>query len=836
MSIKKSLQSSILLMAVIPVIIMAILAYMVATTKYAEITSENTKHIAYDYSYGFTSQLQSQVIETSSLANLNDVKSYLLEKINTPDVLLHTTSNYYSNIEQTLTQIANSFDNAVSYYIYDVDGYLVVSSSKDLVSDWNEIMEKSVDTFTETTILPHSRFEENSLDIVCPIVVKNSIVGLIRTNITPEYFGNYLTPSKELTTFIIDKNEQPLFGYNSESEDDTLLLNHLNELLQADDSAKSENSDEITVYEHAKNLETITAPGQGSTFLNNTFSSSNKYIYGYASMPSYNWIYIVKQDTSSYTRIVASLPIVLIILLVVVIIISIQISQGLAIKYTQPILELNEKMQNAAAGQLEVHIDMEREDEFGTLSDSFNQMMGIISTNYNGMSKAQKALEASQQELQANYENIEKLAYTDGLTGLYNRIAFFKYATEALSNNNGGFKKHAVIFIDLDGFKSINDTLGHDYGDLLLKAVSAKLSSFIEEGDILARNGGDEFVIFRNQAEDQEKLEQFLSTLVSISTHPFVLNDETVHISLSAGVAIFPQNGLSLSELMKNADIAMYSSKNTGKNSYTFFSSSMEDEINRRNDLIDILSEAIDNKDVYMLYQPQANIATGEIIGCEALMRLNSPILGFVSPDEFIPVAEEAGLIDDLGEWALIEACSFNQRLIDEGFKPIRMSVNVSTAQLRGDRLIKVIESLPKKTSMPLKYLELDLTESVLMKNFDHNLSLINRMKELGIQIALDDFGTGYSSFSYLTKIPINTLKIDKSFITGICDNENDTYIAGAIISLAHQLGITVIAEGIETIEQLRILQDQKCDVLQGYFFSRPISDEDFIELLKINS
>lgn len=820
MSIKKSLQSSILLMAVIPVILMALLAYMVATTKYAEITSKNTKHIAYDYSYGFSAQLQAQVIETNSLANLNDIKSYLLEKINAPDVLLQTTSNYYGNIEQTLTQIAHSFDDAVSYYIYDVDGYLVVSSSTDPVSDWSEIMASPIDAYPETTILSHSRFTEDTLDVICPIVVKNSIVGLIRTNITSEYFGNYLCSSEELNAFIVDEERQPLFGYNGESKDDTLLLNYLKEL-QFNETANTD-------------LEDIS--DQTDEQLNNTFSSSSEYIYGYAVMPSHNWIYIAKQDTSSYTSIVSTLPVVFIILLVIVIIISIQTSQGLAIKYTQPILELNEKMLNAANGQLDVHIDMDREDEFGTLSDSFNQMMDIISTNYNGMSAAQKALEASKQELQANYENIEKLAYTDGLTGLHNRIAFFKFATEALSSGSGGLKKHAVIFIDLDGFKSINDTLGHDYGDLLLKAVSAKLSSFIGEEDILARNGGDEFVIFRNQAEDQEELEQFLSTLVSIATHPFVLEDETVHITLSAGVAIFPQNGLSLSELMKNADIAMYSSKNTGKNSYTFFSSAMEDEINRRNDLIDILRDAIDNKDIYLQYQPQANIATGEILGCEALMRLNSPIVGFVSPNEFIPVAEESGLIDDLGEWALIEACTFNQRLIDQGFKPIHISVNVSTAQLRGERLIKVIESIPKKTSMPLKYLEIELTENVLMSNFDHNIVQINRMKELGVQIALDDFGTGYSSFSHLTRIPINTLKIDKSFITGICDNENDTYIAGAIITLAHQLGITVIAEGVETIEQLRILQNQKCDVLQGYFFSRPIPEEDFVELLKINS
>lgn len=808
MSIKKSLQSSILLMAVIPIIVMAILAYIVATNKYIEINTENTKNIAEDYSYGFSSKLQSQIIETSALAKSSDVKSYLLEKVNSPDGMLNTTS-YYENIHDTVTQISDNFDNTVNYYLYDMDGYLILSSSGDSTADWSEIIPDSIDTVKEMTIIPSSNFTENTLDIVYPVIVKDSVIGLVRTNITAGYFGNYLSSSGTRKTFLLDENRKPLFGYDT--KEDASFLTYL----------------ESTSYNLSE------APAS-DTIHTDSFSENNDYIYGYCTL--YNWIYIVKQDTSVYTSIVSTLPIIFLIILIIVIIVSVQTSQSLATKYTMPILELSEKMQNAADGQLNVQCNMEREDEFGILSNNFNQMMHIISTNYNEISEARRELESSQAELQNNYQNIEKLAYADALTGLYNRMAFFKYATEILSDNHGGLKNHAVIFIDLDGFKSINDTLGHDFGDMLLQAVSSKLASFIKEDDILARNGGDEFVIFKTQITDREELEEFLTTLVSIATHPFVLNDETVHITLSAGVALFPQNGLSLTELMKNADIAMYSSKNTGKNSYTFFSSSMEDEINRRNDLVDILRDAIENKDIYLLYQPQADIATGEIIGCEALMRLNSPIVGFVSPDEFIPVAEECGLIDELGEWALFEACSFNQRLIDAGFKPLQISVNVSTAQLRGDRLIRAIEALPEKTSMPLKYLQIELTESVLMKNFEHNLALINRMKELGIQIALDDFGTGYSSFSYLTKIPINTLKIDKSFIAGICENENDTYIAGTIIRLAHQLGITVIAEGVETIEQLKILQEQMCDILQGYFFSRAISEEDFIELLKINS
>lgn len=811
MSIKKSLQSSILFMTVIPVIIMAILSYIVATTKYAEINTENTKETALDYSYGFANQLQAQIIETSALSNNNDIKSCLLEKVNSPDVLLNSSSSYYNNIKSYITQITENFDNNVSYFVYDIDGYLIVSSSTDSIADWTETMTTPVDSITQITVLSQSDFTNNTIDIVAPIVVKNSIIGLIRTNINAEYFGNYC--SKESSNFILDKDENPLFGYNLTSDDDTMLLKHLQSIQQPQSTLKNE-----------------------AAATSGAFSESNDFIYGYARMVDYDWTYVVKQDTSTYTSIVSSLPIVFLILLIIVVIFSIQFSQNLAEKYTQPIMELSEKMQNAADGQLDVQCNINREDEFGTLSNNFNQMMNIISTNYNEISDARKALEDSQHELTANYKDIEKLAYTDALTGLYNRMAFYKYATKILSDNSAGLKNHAVIFIDLDGFKSINDTLGHDYGDLLLQSVAAKLSSYIREDDILARNGGDEFVILRNRIESRENLEYFLDTLVSIAAQPFVLDDETVHVTLSAGAALFPQNGLSLNELMKNADIAMYSSKNSGKNSYTFFSSSMEDEVNRRNDLIDILRDSIKNNDIYLLYQPQADVATGEIVGCEALMRLNSPIVGFVSPDEFIPVAEECGLIDELGEWALVEACCFNQRLIAAGFKPLRISVNVSTAQLRSNRIIKVIEALPEKTSMPLKYLEIELTESVLMQNFDHNLALINQLKNLDVQIALDDFGTGYSSFSYLTKIPINTLKIDKSFIAGIVENENDTYIAGTIINLAHQLGISVIAEGVETIEQLRILQNQMCDVLQGYFFSRAISEKDFIELLKINS
>jgi diguanylate cyclase (GGDEF)-like protein len=541
---------------------MAIAACVTATTKYGQLTGENSKNAALDYGYGFTSQIETQTIEASATAASNDVRSLLLEKINSPDVLLNSTSSYYNRVKEALEQTSNSFNNEVQYYIYDIDGYLVVSSCDDSTSDWDEVMTETVDSYEETEILSQSRFTADTLDIVSPIMVKNQIVGLLRSNVSVEYFGAFLSSESDNEKFVMDTEGNALFGQTLTSEDDQRFYDYLMQEMN------TENLKEKSI-------------------LNDSFSDTEDYIYGYASIPEYNWIYVIKQDTTGYTRIISSLPGIFMIILAVVIVLAILLSRSLTDRYTQPILELSKDMQRAADGNLDVHCTLEGADEFEGLASNFNHMMNIISTNYNEISDARQKLEASQLELQENYQKMEKLAYTDALTGLYNRMAFFKFAPEILAGDKRKLIPHAVVFIDLDGFKSINDTLGHDYGDLLLQAVSAQLSTYVDKDDILARNGGDEFVILRNHVSSHEDLENFLATLVSIASTPFVLDDETVHITLSAGAALFPQNGLSLNELMKNADIAMYTSKNSGKNSYTFFNSSMEDDMNRHNDLID---------------------------------------------------------------------------------------------------------------------------------------------------------------------------------------------------------------------------------------------------------
>ena len=801
MSIQKSLRLSLVLMACLPLIFLTIFTYNLSYKKYMDLATQSTVELAKNYGMGFQSQLNSQIAEVEGLANGTNIQNLVLENYN--GVTLGNDSPYYTNVTDLFATASDYAGNNVNYYLYDVNGYYITSSDNTNTDDWQEHMAIPVEDITETKILQCSPLDEiESIDVVSPIIIKSQIVGLIRANITSRYFGSFIP--EDGSAFIMTNDGGYLFtstGLTGQRELETQAFNCLN----GADNAKD--------YGHLK-------------------ASSFKNIYGFCKLSDSNWLYLIKQQGTQYQQILATLPITMSITLIIILMIAIWVSRILSAKYTEPIFTLRDNMTDASSGNLDVKCDVASDDEFGDLSRMFNSMMDIISNNYKELSASKAALEVSEQELKKNYAHIEQLAYHDGLTGLYNRVAFMKYAYKIFHDASVGASKHAIFFIDLDNFKNINDTLGHDYGDLLLKDVSDRMLSCIASDDILARNGGDEFLILKNRFDTVDDLENFASQLVNVVHHPFILNDETAVVSMSVGIAVFPNNGLTVSELIKNADIAMYNAKNSGKNSYRFFDSYMEDDVNRKNDLADILSHVIDKNEIYLQYQPQVNVESGQVTGYEALMRIESELVGFISPAEFIPIAEETGIINILGEWALIEACNFNQVLIKSGFGPLRVSVNVSTTQLKDDHLIDIIKSIPEKTGMDLKHLEIEITESVLMNSFEHNLKLINQMKEFGCSIALDDFGTGYSSFNYLTQIPIDTLKIDKSFIDGICSNEKDRCIADSIIDLAHKMDISVVAEGVEDNEQLQILQNQFCDTLQGYLFSKPLNSTDFIELL----
>ena len=804
MSIRKSLYLSIITSAIFPLIFMTILTYMISYNKYSQLAKTSAADLANTYADGFETHINLQIAEVEGLANVSSIQNIVLESYN--GVAMGQKSKYYDQVQQLLSQTSIYTNNTVHYYLYDINGYYIASTDNSQTADWEEYMNISVSDVSHTQILKSSNINKNneSIEIVSPIKVKDIIVGLLRVNIDSSYFGAFIPNHGE--AFIMTENGDYLFsstGFSNEEMEKAALSNLI----------------------HKK---------QNGYISKNKSSVSN--IYGYKYIEAFNWLYIIKQEGAQYKNLVSTLPTTLIFTVVILIIYSVIICRILAKRYTEPIYVLNENMKLASSGDLDVACQITSNDEFGELSNSFNNMMDIISSNYKELDASKKTLEDNEKELRKNYAHIEKLAYHDSLTGLYNRVAFLKYAYNIFHENGSHLAKHAIFFLDLDNFKNVNDTLGHDYGDLLLKNISNILTEHISENDLLARTGGDEFLILKNSYDTIDELNEFAKKIVTLIRRPFLLDDEYASISLSLGISLFPKDGLTISELIKNADIAMYCAKNSGKNSYRFFDSIMADDFNRKNNLADILSTVIENKEIYLLYQPQINVMTGKVTGYEALMRINSKLIGNISPTEFIPIAEDNGIINKLGDWALYEACTFNNNLIKLGYNDIKVSVNVSTSQLKDDHLITIIDSIPEITGMSLSNLELEITESVLMTAIDHNLELINKFKEKGISIALDDFGTGYSSFNYLTQIPIDTLKIDKSFVDRICDNDKDQIISDSIISLSHNMNISVVAEGVEQNDQYNILKTQKCDTIQGYYYSKPLTAEEFILFLQRNN
>ena len=501
--------------------------------------------------------------------------------------------------------------------------------------------------------------------------------------------------------------------------------------------------------------------------------------------------------------------------------------------YIKPILELRNVMKIASSGNLNVTSTLKATNELGDLSRGLNKMLHTIKGNYDELTIMHERLIENEDTLRNNYDRIEYLAYHDVLTGLPNRLAFVEYTNRILSESKVSKDHHAIYFIDLDNFKMINDTLGHDYGDLLLKQTASSLLSLLSEKDCIARAGGDEFMIIKTYISSCEEAIDFANQILHHFQMPMLLKEETAYISLSIGISMYPDNGLDTTTLTKNSDIAMYNSKENGKNKYTLFNHQMEDHLNHKNLITEVLRHAIYNSEVYLLYQPLVNIKENKVTAYEALLRIYNPRLGLLSPREFIPIAEETGLINELGTWALREACRFNKSLIDCGIDPCIVSVNISPVQINRFDFFDQLSMILEETQLPPQYLELELTESALVSSIPGTVTIIEKLHEIGVKVALDDFGTGYSSLNYLAKMNIHTLKIDKSFIDNICVSDKELSMVHTIIRLAHHLGIHVVAEGVEHSSQLVLLVEKKCDFVQGFVYSKPLLSNDLIRILK---
>ncbi|MCQ4086505.1 bifunctional diguanylate cyclase/phosphodiesterase [Saccharibacillus sp. JS10] len=425
-------------------------------------------------------------------------------------------------------------------------------------------------------------------------------------------------------------------------------------------------------------------------------------------------------------------------------------------------------------------------------------------------------------EQKKTQERVEHLAYHDELTSLPNRRQF-NLRVEKFIQKARGTKRMAVMVLDIDRFKMINDSLGHAYGDAFLQKVGQRISEVVDpEKVILSRMGGDEFALIYHSFTSDQEVARLAQRIVSVIQVPYTLKENDFYVTASIGVAMFPEHGEDREELIKNADSAMYEVKRGGKNGYRFYSPDLDEELLFKIEIEGDLRKAIEREELTVHYQPQYRMPDRELIGMEALLRWNHPVRGMIPPSRFIPIAEETGLITQIGSWVLQEACKQTKQWHDEGKTKVPISVNLSTQQFHQPDLEFEVERILVETGLEPKYLELEITESMMMEPAI-SIEIMNRLKRLGIRLSLDDFGTGYSSLSYLSVLPISRLKIDRSFVMRIEESDNERAIVNTIIAMAYSLGMDVIAEGIETKGQLEILTDQRCLEFQGYYFSRPV-------------
>jgi diguanylate cyclase (GGDEF)-like protein/PAS domain S-box-containing protein len=430
-------------------------------------------------------------------------------------------------------------------------------------------------------------------------------------------------------------------------------------------------------------------------------------------------------------------------------------------------------------------------------------------------------------------ERVEFLAYYDALTELPNRTLLRDRLVTALAGARRRGEMVGLLFLDLDQFKFINDSLGHSFGDLLLQRVAGRLKGLAREQDTVARIGGDEFLIVLTGVREPSDMAVAAERLMNAMSKEFLVQGRSFSITCSIGMSVFPEHGADAETLIKNADAAMYCAKGSGRNAFRFFTEEMNAEVIERMTMENGMRQALENNELFLVYQPQMDVVTGQIVGLEALLRWQHPELGLVGPDRFIRVAENSGLIVPIGEWVLKTACSSAKRWQTDHHFALPVAVNVSAIQFRKEGFANVVRQVLRDTGLEARFLELEMTESLLLSDARVTLQVLQELKHAGLRMSIDDFGTGYSSLSYLRHFPVDKLKIDRSFIRTATLNSDDAVITTAIINLARSLNLKVIAEGVETEAQFSFLRERQCDEIQGYYFSKPITEAEVVQLMQ---
>ena len=436
-------------------------------------------------------------------------------------------------------------------------------------------------------------------------------------------------------------------------------------------------------------------------------------------------------------------------------------------------------------------------------------------------------------ERKQSQAKLYNLAHHDNLTALPNRILFIDRLKQAMAMAHRAQKKAALLFLDLDRFKNINDTLGHPTGDRLLQSVARRLTTSVREVDSVSRFGGDEYTIVLVNLEHRDDAEKVAKKVLAALAKPYQVDSHELYVTASIGISMYPQDSEDLDNLIKKADIAMYHAKGQGGDRYLVYDPAMDEHSHKRLVLENSMRKALDLNEFRLHYQPKVDILSGRITSVEALLRWEHPEFGLVGPTEFIPLAEETGLIIPIGEWVIERACLQNLEWQQQGLPRMRVAVNLSGYQLQQANFLERVKEILHRTGMPAEQLEFEITETVIMQNPEVVIQLLNVLREMGIHISVDDFGTGYSSLAHLKRFSVNTLKIDKSFVRDVVSNQTDAAIATAIIAMGNSLNLTVVAEGVETEGQFNFLQETMCDEVQGYLVSKPLPPEKVVEFMR---
>ncbi len=460
-------------------------------------------------------------------------------------------------------------------------------------------------------------------------------------------------------------------------------------------------------------------------------------------------------------------------------------------------------------------------------------MFLIYAILFNMARRADRVTLSRNEERIVSAERIRYQAYHDQLTGLPNRTSFIERLNESCKRAKRENARVGVMFFDIDRFKLINDSLGHPAGDELLRLMTRRLTKVVRESDLLFRMGGDEFTVIVEHIDIASDAAHLANRILRAMQEPFQIENHSLVVTVSIGISVYPTDDTATDKLIKNADAAMYQAKKMGRNQYCFYTAEMKSQASEQLVLESALLQALNRDEFVLHYQPRVDTTSGAIIGMEALLRWERPGFGLIPPGSFIPILEERDLIVDVGEWVLRTATRQVRSWVDLGLEPTRVSVNVSSRQFRNDNFVDVVQSSLDDAGIPPEYLELELTESLLLDNSSHAIEIMSRLKAIGVILSIDDFGTGYSSLNYLKMLPIDYLKIDRSFINELDTSLKDAAIVNTITTLANELQISVVAEGVETEQQWELLRDKHCQELQGYYFSRPVEIEAIAEMLK---